>query len=160
MTQTMTEAATPTATGTALLEDAAVLERFAPGEADAIGLIAYALHQRARISFHAEFSARQGRLPSPAEEEVFLIGEVSEARIKAYRASAEAMIGQKASILISSAPKRKPRWPWFGVWVDAPMAPSGEPEKINWRGLFLRLLTLFLAVVATAILLRVLVVKS
>lgn len=143
-----------------MLDDAAVMERFAAGDGDAVGLLAYALHQRARLSFHAEFVTRQGRLPGPAEEEVFLIGEVSEARIKAYRTSAEAMIGQPTPASQPVAPKRKARWPWFGLWVDAPMAPSSEPEKINWRGLFLRLLTLLLAVVATAILLRVLVVKN
>ncbi len=148
------------------LDEAAILARFAPDGADAAGLIAYALHRRALLAFRAEFASRQGRAPGPDEENTFLIGEVSEGRIAAYRASARAMIGAGAETTASAPamppvkPKRKARWPWFGVWVDAPMAPSGEPETINWRGLLFRLLTLLAAVVTTAILLRVLVVKS
>lgn len=154
------------------LDDAALLARFIVGEADAIALIAYALHRRALIAFRRDFEARHARTVSPEEEGVFLIGEVSDARIAAYRASAQMIraneqtmteqpaAGKFAAFPSPAKPKRRARWPWFGMWVDAPMAPNGEPEKINWKGLFLRLLVLLLAVMTTAILLRILVVKS
>ena len=147
------------------LDDAAVLARFAADETDVAGLIAYSLHRRALLAFRRDFEARHARPVTQAEESVFLIGEVSDARIAAYRAHAAAMTGQSGTGQSGpqpapSRPRRKARWPWFGMWVDAPMAPNGEPEKINWKGLFLRLLVLLLAVVTTAVLLRILVVKS
>lgn len=137
-------------------DDAAILDRFAPDGSDPVGLLAYALHRQALLAFRRDFAAQRGRAPDPAEESAFLVGEFSVARLAAYHARAEAMIGTPATPML----KRKARWPWFGMWVDAPMAPPGQPEKINWRGLFFRLLVLLLAVVTTAILLRVLVVKS
>lgn len=137
-------------------DDAAILDRFVPDGADPADLLAYALHRQALLAFRRDFASQRGRAPEPAEESAFLVGEFSAARLAAYRARAEAMIG----VPVTLKPKRKARWPWFGMWIDAPMAPSGQPEKINWRGLFLRLLVLLLAVVTTAILLRVLVVKS
>lgn len=137
-------------------DDGAILARFVPDGTDPAGLLAYALHRQALLAFRLDFTAQRGRAPDQAEEGAFLIGEFSAARLAAYRSRAEAMISTPAA----PAPRRRARWPWFGMWVDAPMAPSGQPEKINWRGLFLRLLVLLLAVVTTAILLRVLVVKS
>lgn len=134
-------------------DDAAILARFAPDDADPVGLLAYALHRQALLAFRQDFATQRGRAPGPVEESAFLVGEFSAARLAAYRTRAEGMISTPAT----PAPKRKARWPWFGMWIDAP---SGLPEKINWRGLFFRLLVLLLAVVATAILLRVLVVKS
>jgi len=148
------------------LDDAALLARLAAEEADAAGLIAYALHRRALLAFRRDFKARHAREPAPEEEGVFLIGEVSDARIVAYRASAQVLLDRQAAagrggaLPAPAKPKQRARWPWFGMWVDAPMAPGGEPEKINWKGLLFRLLVLLLAVVTTAILLRVLVVKS
>jgi hypothetical protein len=139
-------------------EDAAILPRFAPDDRDLVGLAAYALHRRALHGFRAGFHARHGRAPTAEEEGIFLIGEISEARIAAYRAMAEA-IG-RGDARKPAAPKRKARWPWFGLWVEAPMAPSGTPETINWRGLLGRLFVLLLAVVVTALMLRVLMVKS
>ena len=147
------------------LDDAALLARFTASKTDVTGLIAYALHRRALIAFRLDFEARHTRTATQAEQDVFLIGEISDARIAAYRAIAEAMQGQALPGQSSaqpavSKPKRRARWPWFGMWIDAPMAPNGEPEKINFKGLFIRLFVLLLAVVTTAILLRVLVVKS
>lgn len=139
------------------LDEAAVLARYILDASDAIGHIAYALHRRALLAFRQEFLTQHGRLPDAREEGAFLIGEISEARLQAYRASAGSMATPATR---PDAPKRKARWPWFGMWVDAPMAPSGQPEAINWRGLFMRLIVLLLAVITTAILLRVLIVKS
>lgn len=152
----MTDAAARAAGKPETPDDAAVLDRFAPDGADPAGLLAYALHRQALLAFRRDFAAQRGRAPDIGEESAFLVGEFSAARLAAYRARAEAMIGTPAA----PGPKPKARWPWFGMWVDAPVAPSGQPEKINWRGLFFRLLVLLLAVVTTAILLRVLVVKS
>lgn len=141
-------------------DDAAILDRFAPDGADPVGLLAYALHRQALLAFRQDFASQRGRAPDKGEESAFLVGEFSAARLAAYRARAEAMLAQPAGAPSAPKPVRKARWPWFGMWIDAPMAPPGQPEKINWRGLFLRLLVLLLAVVTTAILLRVLVVKS
>ncbi len=154
------------------IDEAAILARFAPEAADPVGLVAYGLHRRALIGFRAEFERQHARAATAEEEAVFMIGEISEHRIAAYRASAASMASSSADFSGANAvpaaspasasgraPKRKPRWPWFGMWVDAPMAPASEPERLNWRGLFWRLLTLLLAVITTAILLRALVVK-
>ncbi|KAF0230358.1 MAG: hypothetical protein FD175_1680 [Beijerinckiaceae bacterium] len=141
----------------AKLDEASVLARFVPDTSDAVGHVAYALHRGALMAFRQEFHARHARSPDAVEEEAFLVGEVSDARIAAYRTSASGIVMPAAA---SGTPKRKARWPWFGMWIDAPMAPSGQPEAINWRGLFTRLIVLLLAVITTAILLRVLFVKS
>lgn len=149
----MTETAPGTAAG-GTAEDAAVLDRFAPDGVDPAGLLAYALHRQALLAFRQDFTAQRGQAPDAAEESAFLVGEFSAARLAAYRTRAEAMMARPAP------PKRKARWPWFGMWVDAPLALPGAPDRINWKGLFLRLLVLLLAVVTTAILLRILVVKT
>lgn len=140
-------------------DEASMLARFATGESDPAGLIAFSLHRRALAAFRQDFAIHHGRAPEASEENAFLIGEVSASRLAAYRASADALLKQTGSRM-TGTPKRKARWPWFGMWIDAPMAPGGEPEKINWRGLFIRLLVLLLAVITTAILLRILIVKN
>jgi hypothetical protein len=136
----------------------AILARFAATQDDAAGLLAFALHRRAVLDFHADFATRQGRGPEPGEEAAFLIGETSESRIAAYRAAAAAMIGGAGQSLPSKPAKRRSKLPWFGYWVESPLAPE-RPEEINWRGLVLRLAILLLAVMATAILLRILFVR-
>jgi hypothetical protein len=158
-------AALPVSSGPVGIGQPGLLQRFATVPGDAVGLAAYGLHCRAADDFRRDFLAHHGRLPSDSEEKVFLIGEQSETRIAAYRQTARAMIetqlrADKPSSPSGSPPLRKPRWPWFGMWVEAPMAPAGSPETINWRGLFGRLAILLLAVVATALLLRILVAKS
>jgi hypothetical protein len=135
------------------MDEAERIARYAPsGEAE--GLLAYALHRRALVAFRAEFLARQARAPESGEEAAFLIGEDAPERIESYR--------QQARALMAAPPKppaaKRTRWPFYGQWVDAPLQDPGQP--INWRGLFMRLATLLLAVIATAVLLRVLVVKS
>ena len=145
-------------TGTAALSGASeadILRAFGAEADDAAALAAYALHRRARLDFEARFAEKHGREPEQAERDAFLLGEITATRIAAYRAEAERLMKP------GTPPKlaRKPRWPFFGLWVDAPMAPSLAPEPVNWRGLFTRLLVLLLAVVVTAILLRVLFVQ-
>lgn len=130
---------------------------------DAVALAAYALHARARHAFEARFAEKHHREPAPAEREAFLLGEMTPRRIAAYRAEAQRLVASAASAspaLQTGAPQRKrARWPFFGMWVEAPRGPAANPEATNWRGLFFRLLVLLLAVVTTAILLRVLVVQ-
>lgn len=154
--------------------DAAVLARFAGAKSEAGGdvaqgsvardLLAYALHRQARIDFRREFAGRHQRAPTEAEEAVFLIGDLTETRVSAYRVAASAMIvaasaEKGAPVPQAVSPKRRQRWPWFGMWVESPIAPS-DAGPVNWRGFAFRLLVLLLAVVATALLLRVLIVKA
>lgn len=135
--------------------DAEILQAFGADADDAVALAAYALHRRALTDFEARFGDGHGGEAREAGRKAFLLGEVTPARIAAYRAEAERLM--KPAV----APRRgaKARWPFFGLWVDAPMAPATDAEPLNWRGLFFRLLVLLLAVVVTAILLRVLVVQ-
>ena len=139
-------------------DDAQIHARFVQKSDDAIGLLAYALHRRALLAFHTEFAQTMARAPDPAEEAAFLVGEISGPRLASYRNEASLLITPAAATPVAG--KRKARWPFFGLWVDAPMAPSGEPEKINWRGLMLRLAILLASVITTAILIRILVVKA
>lgn len=143
------------ATSPALTGESEILRVFGADKDDAQALAAYALHRRVRLDFETRFAERHGREPGEAEREAFLLGEMTPARIAAYRAEAARLMTPAAS---PKAP-RKGRWPFFGLWVDAPMGPSSISEPINWRGLFSRLLVLLLAVVVTAILLRVLFVQ-
>jgi hypothetical protein len=159
----MTDAPAPTEPAPPMPEDVAIFARFAPSEADVVGLLAYALHRQAELAFRADFFRLHARTPGPAEAGAFLIGELSEARVAAYRARARMLltpVSEAGPALAPPPAKRKPRWPFFGFWVDAPLAPSGEPGPINWRGLLWRFAILLAAVVMTAVLLRVLVVKA
>lgn len=139
-------------------DEATIFRAFASSPDDLIGLAAFALHRRAMLDFRAEFAARQGRAPNTEEETAFLIGETGPTRIAAYREAAARMApGQAASE--AKPVKRRMKWPLFGSWVESPLAPE-KPDEINWRGLLVRLLVLLLAVIATAILLRVLFVRA
>ncbi|HRE21027.1 MAG TPA: hypothetical protein PKW21_08345 [Rhabdaerophilum sp.] len=143
------------AIGLAGTDDGGILHAFGANADDAVALAAYALHRRARLDFEARFAAKHGREPDDAERDAFLLGEVTKVRIAAYRAEAERLMKPG----VSPKPPRKARWPFFGLWVDAPMGPSPISESLNWRGLFIRLVVLLLAVIVTAILLRVLFVQ-
>lgn len=144
----------------AALDEAAILARFAGDAADVPGHLAYALHRKALLAFRESFGAHHGRAPAEAEEAAFLIGEMSAPRVEAYRAAALAMLAAGGAVVPEPPPPRKARWPWFGMWVDAPLAPPGEAGAINWRGLFGRLAVLMLAVIATALLLRILFTQN
>lgn len=154
----MAEPTEATARASSMPDEAQILARFVPASDDSIGLLAYALHRRVLIAFRAEFARTTGREPEPGEEAAFLVGELSEPRLASYRAEASSLVSPTPVAAVS--PKRKARWPFFGLWVDAPLAPSGEPGTINWRGLMWRLAILLASVITTAVLLRVLVVKA
>jgi hypothetical protein len=141
------------------MDEAERIARYAPDK-DAEGLLAYALHRQALLAFRADYAARHARAPEAAEEAAFLIGEDSPARIAAYRRDAATMMGAAPSAPPAMpAAKKRVRWPFFGQWVEPPA--SYDPDQpVNWRGLVFRLVTLLLAVVGTAVLLRVLVVKG
>ncbi|OYU48627.1 MAG: hypothetical protein CFE31_09240 [Rhizobiales bacterium PAR1] len=141
-----------------MLDEAQIFARFILAPDDSTGLLAYALHRRALLAFRADFDRTAGRGPEPAEEAAFLVGELSEPRLASYRAEASSLA--LPTLLPVAPPKRKARWPFFGLWVDAPLAPSGEPGTINWRGLMWRFAILLASVITTAVLLRVLVVKA
>lgn len=151
------------------LDEAAILARFVSSPADAEGHVAYALHRRALVDFGADFERHHGRAPDDAERVAFLVGETGAARIAAYRAMALAMMKNETASspkeTASSGPapdsKARParRLSWFGLW-GAPILIDAEAGPVNWRGLLLRLFVLLLAVIATAILLRVLVVQA
>lgn len=137
-------------------DDDAILAAFAAEAEDVTGLLAYALHRKARIAFREAFKVTHGRAPDPAEWRGFLAGEVAGARIAAYRAEAERLMEGTGG-----AAPRKParRWPLFGLFPEAMTTPPPD-GKVNWRGLILRLLMLLGAVMLTAILLRILVVPK
>lgn len=144
------------ATGSSGTGELEILLAFGAEADDAAALTAYALHCRARLEFEAHYVEHHGRVPEGAALEAFLLGELTPSRLAAYRAEAGRILkqGRPAKALA------KARWPFFGLWVDAPMAPSGTAEPLNWRGLLLRLFVLLLAVITTAILLRVLFVSK
>lgn len=131
------------------------IARYAP-QGDAEGLAAYALHRQALLAFRAEFATRHGRAPDEAEEAAFLIGEEAPARIETYRSAARALIGAPAR---KPATKPRARWLSLGQWVEAPQG-FDPAQPINWRGLLSRLAMLMIAVIGTAVLLRVLFVKA
>ncbi|MCA1999631.1 MAG: hypothetical protein LDL25_07560 [Hyphomicrobiales bacterium] len=138
---------------------------FIAGGEDVEGLIAYALHRRASLEFAGEFRRRHGRRPEPGEIAAFETGEIAPSRIAAYRAEARRLVeswragaGQDAVREQGQQPSGSAiprRWPWFGLLPET--QPAAGP--IDWKGLTLRLLVLLLAVIVTALLLRVLVVQ-
>ena len=136
-------------------DEAALFDRFVTDPRDLAGLAAYALHCRARMAFESEFARQYNRAPQAAEMAAFMLGETLPDRIAAYRAEAEAMRGGEGR----PQKKRAALWPFFGLWVPNPLATGTDPAKVNWRGLFWRLAILLGAVVTTALLLRVLVVR-
>ena len=142
-----------------LAEEDAVIGLFAPDEADAIGLLAYALHRRSRLAFRADYVERTGNPPSPEADMAFLIAETTAGRLAAYRDEARRMISVGAAP--APAPTRPDpppvkRWS-FGMPA---MTMPGEPVRVNWKGLMYRLTMLMLAVIATALLLRVLFLRG
>ena len=144
-----------------LAEEDAVIGLFAPGEADAVGLLAYALHRQARLAFRDDYARRTGNPPSPEAETAFLIAETTAGRLAAYHAEARRLISLSATPARASAqpdppPPKRMRWS-FGMPA---MTMPGEPVRVNWKGLIYRLTMLMLAVMATALLLRVLFVRG
>ncbi|MCZ8182302.1 MAG: hypothetical protein O9322_04970 [Beijerinckiaceae bacterium] len=139
------------------LDDAAILTRLAPEEADTVGLVAYALHRRALLAFRTEFTRRTGAAPSSEAEQAFLISETTPARLAAYREEAFRRLGPAPTKPADPAPRRRNRW--MAVFGGPPMLMPDQPDKVNWRGLLYRLGMLLLAVIATSLLLRVLFVR-
>lgn len=144
----------------AALDEAAILARFVQGEGDAEGLLAYALHRHALLAFRQEFASRTGAAPSAEAENAFLIGETSPHRIATYRAEAAAQLASRSPAAAKEAMPAKPRRRWLALFDGPPMLVPDQPEKVNWKGLIYRLTVLLLAVVATALLLRVLFVSK
>jgi hypothetical protein len=134
---------------------------FIAGGEDVEGLIAYALHRRAGLEFAGEFRRRHGRMPEPGEIVAFETAETAPSRIAAYRAEARRLAeARRARAGRDQAPPPSGvaaprRWPWLGLLPE--IQPAAGP--IDWKGLTLRLLVLLLAVIVTALLLRVLVVR-
>lgn len=142
-----------------------MLARLVAGPDDAEGHLAFALHRRAVLDWLEAFEMSENRQPDAGEMRLFLMGESAERRLAAYREQAALMISvpAEASVPAISMPeKSKPRlrtwfWPWgfsTGFVVENPDQP------LNWKGLFWRLLLLGLAVVVTALALRIFVVRA
>lgn len=142
-----------------LAEEDAVIGLFAPAEADAIGLLAYALHRRSRLTFRADYAQRTGNPPSAEAEMAFLIAETTAGRLAAYRDEASRMISLGAAPAPApTQPDPSPAKRWsFGMPA---MTMPGEPVRVNWKGLIYRLAMLMLAVIATALLLRILFMRG
>lgn len=132
---------------------------------DAEGHLAFALHRRAVLDWLEAFEKTEGRLPDAGEMRLFLLGEKSERRIAAYREQAALMTSVPAAAPAPSLmiPEKKPQRvrTWFWPWgFSTGFAVENPDQPINWKGLFWRLLVLGLAVVVTALALRIFVVKS
>jgi hypothetical protein len=135
------------------------------GADDAEGHLAFALHRRAVLDWLAAFEEAEGRRPGDGEMRLFLLGESAERRIAAYREQAAVMLAVPAEAPIPALqmPEKKPQplRTWFWPWGFSTGFAVENPEKpLNWKGLFLRLLVLGLAVVVTALALRIFVVRS
>lgn len=134
-------------------------------EADAEGHLAFALHRRAVLDWLEAFEKSEGRAPDSGEMRLFLMGEKAERRITAYREQAALMISVPAEAPIPALvmpEKPRPRLrTWFWPWgFSTGFALENADQPLNWKGLFWRLLVLGLAVVVTALALRIFVVRS
>lgn len=134
--------------------EAAMFRQLVSGENDVAGMVAYALHRRAFLDWSEAFARSAGRDPDDAERRAFLIGESSPRRLSEHRSRAETIVsatGPRRSL----AARRTLLWP-FGPGIGIPANEPAPP--VNWRGLAWKLLLLLIAVVVTALALRLLVV--
>lgn len=135
--------------------------RFVAGSDDIDGMLAHALHIRAFAAFRARFAAETGRVPAEADEAAFLIGETDPIRIAWYRDEAARMLAARVATTMSGKSAQpdpgRSSWPHFGLLPEAART-AAEAGGVNWKGLLVRLVVLLLAVITTALLLRVLVV--
>jgi hypothetical protein len=142
-----------------------MLARLVAGADDAEGHLAFALHRRAVLDWMEAFEKAEGRRPDAGEMRLFLIGESAERRLTAYREQAALMISvpTEAPIPAIVIPEKKPQRlrTWFWPWgFSTGFAVENPDQPLNWKGLFWRLLILGLAVVVTALALRIFVVRS
>ncbi len=133
-------------------------------EVDAEGHLAFALHRRAVLDWLEAFEKSEGRAPDAGEMRLFLMGEKAERRIASYREQAALMISVPAEAPIPALvmpEKPRPRLrTWFWPWgFSTGFALENPDQPLNWKGLFWRLLVLGLAVVVTALALRIFVVR-
>lgn len=155
-----------TGLASAIASERALIAQLVAGEEDAEGLVAFALHRRAFHDWFAAFEAAEKRAPNEGEIRLFLLGETAERRIVAYRERASLMID--APKIDPAAPpptpmpaKRPPLRTWFWPWGFSSGFVVADPDApMNWRGLMLRLLMLGVAVVVTALALRIFVVRA
>ncbi|CAN1490503.1 hypothetical protein MCEMSEM23_00177 [Rhabdaerophilaceae bacterium] len=144
-----------------------MLSRLVTGDEDAAGLIAYSLHRRAVVDWVEAFMAAESRFPDAGEWRVFLLGEGADRRIAAYRERAALMLAADEPALpmpapaLSMPPKRQPLRTWFWPWgFPSTFVVENPDQSLNWRGLLWRLLLLTLAVIVTALALRIFVIRS
>ncbi|MGL5445693.1 MAG: hypothetical protein ACRDBL_00110 [Rhabdaerophilum sp.] len=135
------------------------------GAEDAEGHLAFALHRRAVLDWLEAFEETEGRSPDSGEMRLFLLGEKSERRLASYREQAALMISvpveapTPALVMPSKKPQRMRTWFW--PWgFSTGFAVENPEQPLNWKGLLWRLLVLGLAVVVTALALRIFVVRS
>ena len=146
----------------------AIFARFVLGDEDSEGLLAFGLHRRAFLDWQDAYSGKHGVAPDSAAIDSFLLGETHERRIRDYRERANLMMASSAEPAEPvqgdrkiPAPKPRPLRTWFWPWgFPSGFVVENPDQPINWKGLFWRLLLLLLAVVVTAVLLRVLVVRG
>lgn len=142
-----------------------MLARLVTGPDDAEGHLAFALHRRAVLDWLEAFEKAEGRGPDAGEMRLFLMGESAERRLVAYREQAVLMMSVPVEApvpAISMPVKPKPRLrTWFWPWgFSTGFAVENPDQPLNWKGLFWRLLLLGLAVVVTALALRIFVVRA
>lgn len=62
------------------------------GDADLVGLVAYALYKRDKLKFCDQFKAKNSRSPDDAELSIFIYGSNLDTRLQGYRAEAEKLL--------------------------------------------------------------------
>lgn len=134
-------------------------------EEDGEGHLAFALHRRALLDWLEAFEKVENRLPGAAEMRVFLLGEKAERRQEAYREQAARLLA--IADIEASAPRtvKPPPTPrlrtWFWPWGFSTGFALEDPQRpLDWKGLFWRLSLLGLAVIVTALALRIFVVRA
>jgi hypothetical protein len=149
-----------------------MLRLLVSGEDDAEGLLAFALHRRAFFDFAEAYRKAEGVEPDATALKHFMLGETADRRLKEYRERANLLLslppetaGAAAAVSQDSGKtpeKTRPKTrTWFWPWgFPSTFAIDAPDQPINWKGLAARLLLLMLAVIVTALLLRILFVRN
>lgn len=160
----MTKAEPVQSEGASLLAlEREMLARLVRGDDDAEGHLAFALHRRAVLDWVEAFEQAEKRQPDPGEWRLFLLGERAERRVQAYREQANLILSVPAPVDKPKqvAPSPKPLRTWFWPWGMSTGFAVGDLERpLNWKGLLWRLVLLGLAVIVTALTLRIFVVRA
>ena len=153
---------------TEAVNEARILAALVSGPDDAEGMIAFALHRQAAMEWRGVFLASRKAQPDAEDYELFMLGEEMPGRIAGYKERAALLLaaqaGEAADMQASDkAPSAKQTrlrsifWPWG---ITSGFRADLAEKPVNWRGLFVRLALLGLAVIVTALFFRLFVPKA